>query len=125
MHYGRVLSRLSSLVEVHISVNNRGSIMPNPGISEDKDDTMWSGECSDCMELLYDDKTFLRQWVDRKNGIVPAGTKYTAYSRPAELRAVHWHLRRSDSEAGDDDSSDWSSSEEEGEFLSILSSPTS
>ncbi|PPQ73726.1 hypothetical protein CVT24_006983, partial [Panaeolus cyanescens] len=126
IHYGRVLHRLGSLEEVHISVNFRGSTLPIPGITVEKDNTMWSGECCDCMQLLYDDTTFLRQWIDRKNGNVPEGTKYTAYSRPAKLRSVHWQLWHKDDEAGDDDdSADWSSSGEEGEFLAILSSPQS
>lgn len=67
------------------------------GSEDGQNQNLWSGECDRCMEVMYEDETFRREWVLKKNVSV----------KPPRLGKVEWCFLLWPKEDEDDDSVDW------------------
>ncbi|KAF9062986.1 hypothetical protein BDP27DRAFT_255626 [Rhodocollybia butyracea] len=82
-HYSQAFASLLNLETVYLTVGVLESGKTILGSEEGKNLNYWSGECDRCMEVMYDDETFRRDWVAKKKNWV---------TKPPRLSTVEWHF---------------------------------
>ncbi|KAJ7705500.1 hypothetical protein B0H17DRAFT_919910 [Mycena rosella] len=99
IHYARALAPMRYLHTVRITIpyTNGTSIRLNP---DDPAKDMWSGECEDCVRIMYADADFLERWIARKGGTflsnLPGKDAERLYIKPPALETVEWTFWRSE-----------------------------
>ncbi|KAE9390084.1 hypothetical protein BT96DRAFT_1002577 [Gymnopus androsaceus JB14] len=103
-HYLQAFSSLADLEAVYLTVGMQDSGKTVLGSEEGKNQNLWSGECDRCIEVMYEDETFRREWVLKKKNVSV---------KPPRLTTVEWSFWLWPKQ--DDDTSDWGWDEEEAE----------
>ncbi|KAF5340452.1 hypothetical protein D9758_013558 [Tetrapyrgos nigripes] len=101
-HYSETLAPLQHLQSVHFTVQKRtpGKISLLSGVAAK--DTFWHGECSSCMEMVYNDETFYQDWTMKKQKFLDDPEK----PKPPRLEKVEWVFRKLLDDPGDNHLSD-------------------
>ncbi|KAF4610214.1 hypothetical protein D9613_010559 [Agrocybe pediades] len=95
LHYVHFLNSFLHLEEITISVPDFGSGRPSPGLSDKVNDNFWMGECDQCMQLMYEDEEFRKDWVAKKLGSIAHNVPFV---KPPKLKKVEWNILESSSE---------------------------
>jgi len=79
-HYGKFLAPLKKLhtVELIVGYDKDGQFSVDA-----HNENLWSGECDQCMSLMYADEHFRAGWVDKKKDV---------QLRPPSLSRVEWRF---------------------------------
>ncbi|KAJ7719083.1 hypothetical protein DFH07DRAFT_315850 [Mycena maculata] len=108
IHYARMLSPMQHLHTVSITVPY--SLGKNIHINgKDPTEELWSGECDDCVGVMYVDTDFRERWMARKKGTPlrnSTGKDERSYIKPPALEIVEWIFRQSSHSADDWDEAD-------------------
>ncbi|KAJ3886485.1 hypothetical protein GG344DRAFT_69631 [Lentinula edodes] len=81
VHYALAFSSLEYLETIHIMVGVLESGKTTLGSGKGQNPNLWSGECDRCMEIMYEDETFKREWVAKKQNVTV---------KPPMLSTVEW-----------------------------------
>lgn len=79
-HYSQFLAPLEQLHTVLLTV---GFDTDGHTTIDTEDDSMWCGECDQCMSLMYADEAFRIEWIERKRDPQP---------KPPSLNRVEWRF---------------------------------
>ncbi|KAJ3776216.1 hypothetical protein FB446DRAFT_785377 [Lentinula raphanica] len=99
-HYAQELSSLEYLEAVYLDVGAVASGKTTLASREGRNPDLWIGECDRCIEVMYEDETFRKEWVAKKNN---------SAVKPPRLTTVEWSFLSKE----DFDSSSWSDDSEE------------
>ncbi|GAW02812.1 protein [Lentinula edodes] len=89
VHYALAFSSLEYLETIHIMVGVLESGKTTLGSEKGQNPNFWSGECDRCMEIMYEDETFKREWVAKKQNDAV---------KPPMLSTVEWRMNEEDEE---------------------------
>ncbi|KAK7049922.1 hypothetical protein VNI00_005352 [Paramarasmius palmivorus] len=86
-HYSQALAPLSRLQVVIITVRDNGRGETELRNEAGKNDNIWSGECDECMALMYSDSDYRERSTANKKKAVEKSEE-----RPSSLEVVEWRF---------------------------------